>query len=45
MSEKDIIFLIGLIGGAVAGFSIGHLRGQCVGIAWCTKRFLEETRP
>lgn len=35
MTDKDIIWLIGISFGFLAGYSLGHLRGQCVGIKWC----------
>jgi hypothetical protein len=43
VSEKDIIFLIGIAMGFIGGFSLGHLRGQCVGIAWLAKLRDENT--
>jgi hypothetical protein len=34
MSDKEIIWFIGIALGFVAGYSLGHLRGQCAGIKW-----------
>jgi hypothetical protein len=39
MTEKDIIFLVGAAMGTLGGYVLGHLRGQCVGIAWMAKLY------
>lgn len=45
MSEKDLIFFLGIAFGFVAGFAFGHGRGQIAGIRWCTKRIVEDQEP
>jgi hypothetical protein len=39
MTEKDIVFLVGAAMGALGAYTIGHLRGQCVGINWMAKLY------
>jgi hypothetical protein len=39
MTERDIIFLVGAAMGALGAYTIGHLRGQCVGINWMAKLY------
>lgn len=37
MTEKDIIFFIGVGMGFLGGYSLGHVRGQIVGMDWMAK--------
>lgn len=34
MSDRDIIWFLGIGFGFTAGFSLGHLRGQIAGMLW-----------
>jgi hypothetical protein len=45
VTEKDVLFVIGILFGLFGGYQIGHGRGYIAGVRWCTDRLDDPIPP